>query len=129
MLVLTRSVGQALIIGEKNNAIKVTIADIKTDQALVQIETGEKNTRFIMHVDDFATFGEGKDAIKIMITHIEVMDMGHVRVRIGTEAPKHIRIAREEIYGTPRRSKLGFEKAAGSAVTPVIESPAANGPA
>ncbi len=86
MLVLTRRIGETIIIGDD---IEVTISGIKGN--LIRVQTATPQLLILTRkVGESITIGQD---IKV-----EVLSVKGMQVRLGIAAPRSIQVHREEIY-------------------------------
>lgn len=85
MLVLTRKLGESIIIGDD---IKVTVLNISDDQIYLDVNIILES--LTIHLQESISI---KDDIKITVVKID-----KTQVKLGIDAPKNVIINREEVY-------------------------------
>tara|TARA_R110002051_G_scaffold272298_2_gene332808 strand:+ start:2921 stop:3259 length:339 start_codon:yes stop_codon:yes gene_type:complete len=90
MLILTRRVGEALVIGE---GLKVELIEIKANSVRLAIHDNKGACKPI-----FVNRDVSQTLILVDDVVIHILEINGRQVRMGTNAPKSISIHREEIY-------------------------------
>jgi len=94
MLILTRRIGESLIIGG------VDAADQRQDNAYA---SGNNRTQVSATGSTTVKLGD-RDSV----VNVKVLSVKGCQVRLGIEAPKHISVHREEIYERIQREKQPY---------------------
>jgi carbon storage regulator len=103
MLVLSRQVGDALVIGHS----QVEIAALDPLTVELKIETslkGESQTKHAsLKKNESITVDEEKSTI--VVVEIREVPPSVLKVRLGIEAPKEVPVYRKEVYDAIRRAE------------------------
>ena len=90
MLILTRRVGEALVIGE---GLKVELIEIKANSVRLAIHDNKGTCKPI-----FVNRDVSQALILVDDVVIHILEINGRQVRMGTDAPKSVSVHREEIY-------------------------------
>ena len=90
MLILTRKVGESLVIGE---GLKVELVEINMNSVRLAIHDNKGDCKPI-----FVNRDVSQSLVLFDDVVIHILEINGRQVRMGTDAPKSISVHREEIY-------------------------------
>lgn len=98
MLILTRRIGEALVIGDD-----VRVSLLRLDDGLFQIGLDHPDGKTVTTCVYRET---GEELVLLGGVVIRILNMNGNQVKIGIDAPRSISVHREEIYNKIQKEKL-----------------------